>query len=119
MLENHGLDEIARLLNKNGFKPGEGVSFNRGIVSHLIQEYSLKNRRQREKARGLLTRAEVAALLEVKEHRVTKLMKEGYLRKNAVTNSGRELYERPTKREIKLIASIRPSRIGRPPKQFS
>jgi len=55
----------------------------------------------------------------VKEYRVTQLLRQGFLRKNPATRSGRELYERPTKREIKLIAAIPPSKIGRPPKQFS
>jgi len=119
LLEHHGLEEIARLLNQNGFKPGEVAAFTRGMVAHICQVYTLKSRRERELARGFLTRAEVAALLNIKEYRVTKLLNQGYLRKHATTGSSRELYESPTKREIKLIAAIPSSKRGRPPKLFS
>jgi DNA invertase Pin-like site-specific DNA recombinase len=119
LLDHHAHQEIARLLNQNGFKPGEGESFSTSMVSHICQEYNLKGRWERERERGFLSRAEVAALLNVKEYRVTKLVSQGYVRKQTATNSHRELYERPGKREIKLIAEITPSRIGRPPKQFS
>lgn len=119
LLDHHGHEEIAKLLNKNGLKPGEGESFTKSMISHITQEYKLKSRREREIAQGLLNRAELAVLLNVKEYRVTKLLRQGFLKKHAATRSGRELYERPTKREIKLIAAIPPSTIGRPPKQFS
>jgi hypothetical protein len=119
LLDHHGHEEIAKMLNENGFKPGDVESFTKGIVAHIIQEYKLRSRREREQERGLLTRAEVATLLNVKEYRVTKLLRQGLLKKHAATQSQRELYEHPTKREIKLIAAIPQSKIGRPPKQFS
>lgn len=118
LLDQYGHEQIAKLLNEKGFKPGEGESFNKGLVSHVCQAYGLKGRHERERDRGLLTRAEMAALLRVKEYRVTKLCKQGFLRKHAATGSNNEMYERPTKREIKLIAAIPPAKIGRPPKQF-
>jgi hypothetical protein len=119
LLDHHGHEEIAKLLNKKRLKPGECASFTKSTVSHIVSEYKLKSRRERQIARGLLSRAELAALLNVKEYRVTKLLRQGFLRKHAATRSGRELYERPTRREIKLIAAIPPCTIGRPPtKQF-
>jgi DNA invertase Pin-like site-specific DNA recombinase len=119
LLERHGLEEIANLLNRNGFKPGDGETFNKGMVAHICQVYNLRSRRERELGKGFLTRSEVATLLNIKEFRVTQLLRLGYLRKSASTGSNRELYDRPTKREIKLIVAIPPAKIGRPPKQFS
>jgi DNA invertase Pin-like site-specific DNA recombinase len=118
LLDSHGHAEIAELLNKNGFRPGEGLLFNKQMISHISQAYHLKERKQREKERGLLTRKAVSELLKISLWRVTDLFGKGYLRKCAVTFSGNELYEPPTEQEIETISNIPASKIGRPRKVF-
>jgi hypothetical protein len=118
LLERHGHAEIAELLNKNGFRSGEGQLFNKQMISHISQNYNLKERRERERERGLLTREAVSNLLRVSEWRVTKLYRQGYLRKCAATRSGREMYEPPTDREIEAIRNIPACKTGRPRKSI-
>lgn len=116
LLDHHAHEEIARLLNERGFLSGEGQPFSASLVAHICNAYNLQSRHERERKRGLLTRQEIADLLDLPTWRVAKLVKLGYLRKNTLTNSNRELYQPPTPKEIKIIQSIPPAQIGRPKK---
>lgn len=119
LLNTHRQADIAKLLNNKGLTSGEGKPFNKAMINHISQSYNLKERRLRQKEDGMLSRKEVSKLLGLPEWRVTKLAKQGFLRKGTTTQSNRELFEPPTTEEINSIRNIKPSKIGRPAKVFT
>ena len=112
LLERHGHEEIAALLNQSGFRSGEGQLFNKQMISHIGQTYHLKERRQREKERGLLTRKAISELLGISEWRVTDLFGQGYLESALLRGVAGKCMNHPTEQEIEKIRSIPPSKIG-------
>jgi hypothetical protein len=113
LLDTHVLSDIAKILNKRGLLSGEGKPFTKSMLSHICQNYGLKEHRLRQLESGKLSRKAISDLLKLPERIITKLGKEGYLRKCG------KLFEKPTKEEIKTIRSIKPSKTGRPPKSSS
>jgi DNA invertase Pin-like site-specific DNA recombinase len=63
LLASHTYAEIASILNKRGYKSGQGHQFNRTIVKGITHSYKLKTRFARLRATGKLTADEVANLL--------------------------------------------------------
>ena len=61
LLDQHTTGEIAGILNQRGLTSGTGEPFHRLIVDHIIRTYRLRSRRQRLRATGMLTLAEIAA----------------------------------------------------------
>jgi len=63
LLDRHTTDEIAAILNERGLRTGHGHSFDAVAIQHISRRYGLKNRQQRLRETGLLTSAEMAAML--------------------------------------------------------
>ena len=63
LLANHNYAEIATILNKRGYKSGQGYQFDKTIVKGITHSYQLKTRFARLRATGKLTADEVANLL--------------------------------------------------------
>lgn len=99
LLDDHPYEEIARLLNERGFRPGAterfGVErFTVRIVSRLSRDYGLRSRYDRLRARGLFTRAEIMERLEISKSTIRNWAKCGLVA--AHTCDGRSyLYEDP------------------------
>ena len=63
LLDCHTADEIAKILNERGLRAGAGGPFDAVGIQHALRCYGLKSRQQRLRETGLLTSAEMAAML--------------------------------------------------------
>jgi DNA invertase Pin-like site-specific DNA recombinase len=101
LLDKHIYSEIAEILNEQGLKPGgsnrrgrEKCLFNAKRVAFIATKYKLQPRYDRLRARGFLTRKELAELLGIHEQTVTRWAKYGLIKKHAY-DGYRCLYEDP------------------------
>jgi len=101
LLDDHIYSEIAELLNERGFRPGgsaqrgrEKDCFTTQRVAYLVHRYGLRSRYDRLRARGMLTKKEMADGLGIHEHTVVSWAKHGIVTRHAY-NSHAYLYEDP------------------------
>ena len=101
LLDDHIYEEIAAELNDRGFRPGGAVRPGRGHarftanrVAYLAHKYNLRSRFDRLRARGLLTKLELAARLGIHPHTVRPWTEHGLVRAHAYNAHG-WLYEDP------------------------
>lgn len=101
LLDGHIYSEIADLLNQQGYRPGEAARrgrhdarFTSKRVAYLVQEYKLRSRYDRLRERGMLTKQEAAARLNIHEHTVTRWAEFGLIASHAY-NGHYCLYEVP------------------------
>jgi hypothetical protein len=95
LLDEHTDDGVANVLNARGYLSGTGQPFHGGIVQHIRHEYELRSRFARLRARGLLTRDEIAAALHVSPATVKIWGRHGLLRRCVSNDKGEYLYEVP------------------------
>ncbi len=95
LLDDHTYGEIAAILNKRGHRSGRGHAFTPMLVRAVRQNYDLKTRRERLRARGLLTTSEMAERLGVSTDTVNAWRKAGLLRGYIYTDGGIHMYETP------------------------
>ena len=79
LLDDHIYSEIAELLNQQGYRPGEAARRGRHDARFTRQtrclsrpHYKLRSRYDRLRDRGMLTRQEAAARLDIHEHTVAR-----------------------------------------------
>lgn len=79
LLDEHSYSGIADLLNAQGLRPGGSARPGRGDmrftalrVAYLVHRYGLRSRYDRLRDRGMLTKAETAARLEIHESTLVK-----------------------------------------------
>jgi DNA invertase Pin-like site-specific DNA recombinase len=101
LLDEHVYSEIAGLLNQQGLRPGgsarpgrKDVPFTAKRVAYLALSYGLRSRYHRLRARGLLTKKEMAAQLGIHEHTLVSWAKHGLVKAHAY-NGHAFLYEAP------------------------
>lgn len=101
LLDDYIYPEIAELLNKQGYRPGEvarrgrhDACFTPRRVGYIVQQYRLRSRYDRLRERGMLTKQETAARLDIHEHTVTSWAKHGLIISHAY-NGHYSLYELP------------------------
>lgn len=102
LLDDHIYDEIAEILNARGVHPGGAARPGRGSarftakrVQYIANAYRLTPRRDRLRARGLLTKRELAARLGIHESTLTSWVKHSIIKAHAY-NGHAWLYEEPT-----------------------
>jgi len=96
LLENHGLIEIAEILNKRGHKSGTGRPFDDKLVGGIRANYALKTRYARLRSKGKLTTKEMANLLNVSEGTIINWKNKGLLKTHPFNdNNNKCLYEHP------------------------
>jgi DNA invertase Pin-like site-specific DNA recombinase len=107
LLDDHLYDEIAGILNARGLRPGGsawpgrgGALFTAARVQYIVHTYGLRLRRDRLRARGLLTKTEIAARLGIHVATVTAWVKHGIIKAHAY-NGHAWLYEDPPERPKK------------------
>lgn len=107
LLDDRIYDEIADILNARGLRPGgaarpgrTGARFTAKRVQYIVHTYGLRARFDRLRARGLLTKKEIAARLEIHESTLTNWVKHGIIKAHAY-NGHAWLYEEPTTRPTK------------------
>jgi len=101
LLDDHIYSEIAELLNQQGYRPGEAARrgrhdarFTALRVAYLVHQYKLRSRYDRRRERGMLTKQEAAARLNIHEHAVTRWAKHRLITSHAY-NGHYCLYEIP------------------------
>jgi hypothetical protein len=95
LLTDHTYSEIATILNKRGFKSGQGHRIDRRTVTGIVHSYKLKTRYTRLRATGKLTVDEVARLLNVTCATVRRWGKEGIIKTYPYNDRNGCLYEHP------------------------
>ena len=107
LLDDHLYAEIADILNARGLRPGgsawpgrHDARFTAHRVQYLVHMYELRSRFDRLRARGLLTKKELAARLEIHVATLTSWVKHGIIKAHAY-NGHAWLYEEPTNRPAK------------------
>jgi DNA invertase Pin-like site-specific DNA recombinase len=107
LLDDHIYEEIAEILNARGISPGgaarsdrRGSRFTDKRVQYIVHAYGLRLRVDRLRARGMLTKEELAARLGIHASTVTRWAQHGIVKAHA--SSGHTwLYEEPTERPSK------------------
>jgi DNA invertase Pin-like site-specific DNA recombinase len=102
LLDEHVYGEIADILNARGLRPGGaawpgrgGARFTVGRVQYVVHAYRLRPRRDRLRARGLLTKKELAGRLGIHASTLTSWVKHGIIKAHAY-NGHAWLYEEPS-----------------------
>lgn len=101
LLDDHVYAEISDILNSRGLRPGgsawpgkQNVRFTRFRVQYIVHTYGLRPRFERLRARGLLTKDELAARLGIHVATLESWVKHGIIKAHAY-NGHRWLYEEP------------------------
>jgi len=95
LLDQHADGAIATILNARGYRSGTGQPFQRGIVQHIRHSHGLRSRYARLRARGMLTRDEIADRLKVSADTVKIWGRHGLLRRHRCNDKHECLYEPP------------------------
>lgn len=90
--DGHTDSEIARILNERGLKTGAGAAFTPTSVDWVRNSARLRSVRQRLRAKGMLTTAEMARELGVCRDVVKKWQREGRLRGRRTHDTGYWLF---------------------------
>jgi DNA invertase Pin-like site-specific DNA recombinase len=101
LLDKHIYSEIAELLNEQGHRPGGSARrgrhddrFTTLRVAYLAHRYGLRSRYDRLRDRGMLTKREAAARLNIHETTLTRWAEHGLVTRHAY-NAHYYLYEIP------------------------
>jgi DNA invertase Pin-like site-specific DNA recombinase len=95
LLDHHTEDQIAVIVNAEGFRTGTGLPFDLHRVAWVRKRYFLKPRYQRLRERGLLTLKEMAEALGVDPCTVKIWRSAGLLTAYPYSAKNECLYERP------------------------
>jgi hypothetical protein len=107
LLDEHIYADIADILNARGLRPGgsarpdkQELTFTARLVRYVVHAYGLRSRYDRLRARGLLTKKELATRIGIHELTLARWVKYGIVKAHAY-NSNAWLYEdsphRPSK----------------------
>lgn len=95
LIDEHTDNEIAERLNERGMTSGTGKPFHRHIVARIRDEYGLKDRYSRLRARGFLDQREIAKTLHVEPCTIKIWRRAGLLIAHRYNDKGECLFERP------------------------
>jgi excisionase family DNA binding protein len=76
-------------------RSGWGHEFNQAIVRRIREQHHLQSQYERLRARGLLTKQEIAERLDVQPDTIKKWRRAGLLRAHRFTGRGECLFELP------------------------
>jgi len=93
--ENHTAEEIAELLNQQGFKSGKGQNFTRNIVKRLMYTYSIPNMKERYLERGYIISTAKADSMGITTDWLHYLIRSGKYQGEYVRISSRNEYVFP------------------------
>ena len=95
LLDHHTYLQIASLLNDRGLRSGEGNIFTAGIVARIRRRSGLTSRYDRLRKAGMLTVAEMAAMLGITPQRVKIWRRHGLLCGHPYNDGNDCLFEHP------------------------
>jgi DNA invertase Pin-like site-specific DNA recombinase len=95
LLDLYTYPDVASKLNERGMRSGEGKPFTARIVARLQRSYDLTPRYDRLRKAGMLTVAEMAAILGIGPQRVKIWNRHGLIHGHAYNGKNDCLYEHP------------------------
>jgi DNA invertase Pin-like site-specific DNA recombinase len=95
LLDDYNYADTARMLNKKGFKTGEGLPLTSIAVGYVRKAYGLKSRFERLRARGMLTITEMARACGVCIKTISDWRQKGLFRAHAINDRAQFLFEHP------------------------
>jgi DNA invertase Pin-like site-specific DNA recombinase len=102
LLDKHTYAEIAELLNEQGLRPGGAVRAGRADarftpkrVGYLVHSYGLRSLYDRLRDRGMLTKQEASARLNIHEQTLIRWAENGLISRHAYNDHRAYLYETP------------------------
>jgi hypothetical protein len=116
LLDLHTYPEIASHLNERGMRSGEGKPFTARIVARIQRSYDLTSRYDRLRKAGMLTVAEMAAVLEIGPQRVKIWNRHGLIHGHAYNGKNDCLYEHPGENLPRKAQGVRLSKRRPAPK---
>ncbi|EDQ6179041.1 recombinase family protein [Salmonella enterica subsp. enterica] len=106
LLDTYLYEEIAGILNQQGYRPGSAVcqgkddfGFTALRVAYLANRYKLRSRYDRLRGRGMLTKTEIARRLNIHEQTVVRWVEHGLI-KSYPYNKQCSLYELPAPEQL-------------------
>ena len=95
LLDDYNYADVARILNENGFKTGDGLPLTSTAVGYVRKAYGLKRRFERLREREMLTMAEIAKTCGVSTNTISDWRRKGRIRAHAVNDRNQFLFEDP------------------------
>ena len=95
LLDDHNYADVARILNENGFKTGDGLPLTSPAVGYIRTAYGLKSRFDRLRARGMLTMVEIAKRCGVSTNTISDWRRKVRIRAHAINDRNQFLFEDP------------------------
>ena len=95
LLDDHNYADVARILNENGFKTGDGLPLTSPAVGYVRTAYGLRSRFDRLRARGMLTMDEIAKRCGVSTDTVSDWRRKDRIRAHAINDRNQFLFEDP------------------------
>jgi hypothetical protein len=95
LLDNYNHVDTARILNKDGFKTGDGLPLTPIAVGYIRKAYGLKSRFDRLRERGLLTMSEMAKACGVSINTIGHWRRKGVIQAHTINNRMQFLFEHP------------------------
>lgn len=92
LLEQHSEAQVVKQLNEGGCITGAGAAFNKESVRWVCEANGLKNYKDRLRARGLLTRPEMAKRYGVSCSAISSWRRKGFLSAQKCNEKGEWLY---------------------------
>jgi len=95
LLDDYNYADVARILNENGFKTGDGLPLTSTAVGYIRTAYRLKSRFDRLRERGMLTMSEIAKTCGVSTNTISDWRRKGRVRALAINDRNQFLFEDP------------------------
>ena len=95
LLDDYNYADVARILNENGFKTGDGLPLTSPAVGYIRTGYGLKSRFDRLRKRGMLTAFEIARRCGVSSNTISDWRRKDRIRAHAINDRNQFLFEDP------------------------
>jgi DNA invertase Pin-like site-specific DNA recombinase len=113
LLDGHSPDAVAKILNSRGSVSGYGKPFTGRMIGRMAIKYRLKTRFERLRAKGMLTREEMAQRLSIHTKQVVAWRAAGLLHGHLCNEKEQYLYEDPGPEAPKKAKGVRLSKRAR------
>jgi hypothetical protein len=95
LLDHHTNSQVASILNESGFTSGAGKPSHGNRISKIRRAYGFKSRYERLRAKGMLTRKELAGKQGVHQGTITKWRIGCRVKAHLADDQGQYLFEDP------------------------
>ena len=110
LLDSHSPDAIANIMNSRGSASGYGMPFTGRMIGRMAIKYKLKSRFERLRAKGMLTRDEMAQRLGINTKQVPAWRAAGLVHGHLCNDKDQYLYEDPGPEPPKKAKGVRLSK---------